>query len=377
MRTFSPNDHTAGFTLSYGCTVWRLRKRSAFSAAAVVLLWLALSAPAAPLLISVHLIKSDSSPLPSSCGADGSGCREMITFASGGKLEAYRNFPFSGSSKVSHAVIVIHGTGRNAAHYYANMLTAATQAGVVTNTLVLAPFFKTSQDSPGGGQLTWTSGGWKIGDAAESKGVSSFSVMDDLITTLANKTRFPNLKWITVTGHSAGGQFTQRYAAFGVAPNYVRDTAVDFVVANPSSYTYFDNARPTRDGSQFSVPVDSSCRYDDYKYGLGGRTGYVAKLSPRDALRQFASRRITYLSGGADSVQNGDMDTDCGAMAQGPNRVIRSAYFFERIKQLAPDAPQQRVVVPGVAHDSDGMYQSAQARPVLFGVRGDIVGARE
>jgi hypothetical protein len=342
----------------------------------LVMLGLALSALSPP-PTAVVLVKSEGWALPSSCGADGARCRELITFSSGGKLEAYRNFPFSGSPRVTHAIIVIHGTGRNAAHYFANMLTAATQAGVADTTIVLAPFFKTGQDTPGADQLTWTSGGWKIGDAAEAKGVSSFSVMDDLITTLANKKRFPNLKWITLTGHSAGGQFTQRYAIFGVAPNYVRGTVVDFVVANPSSYTYFDGARPNQDGSRFTVPNGSSCQYDNYKYGMGGRTGYVAKISPQEALRQFTSRRITYLSGGADSTQNGDMDTDCGAMAQGPNRVARSAYFFRRIKQLAPDAPQRRVVVPGVAHDGEQMYQSEQARPVLFGVGGDIVGARE
>lgn len=352
----------------------RIRKYLRFPTSVVVLLWLAVSVLSAPSPAGFRLVKAT---LPSFCGANGAKCREMITFASGGKVEAYRNVPFSGSARVTHAVIVVHGTGRNAAHYYANMLAAAAQAGVLDTTIVLAPLFKTSQDNPGAEQLTWTSGGWKIGDAAEAKGVSSFSVMDDLITTLANKKRFPNLKWITVTGHSAGGQFTQRYAAFGVAPNYVRGTVVDFVVANPSSYTYFDGARPSKDGSRFSVPTGSSCPYDDYKYGMGGRTGYVARLAPREALHQFTSRRITYLSGGADSVQNGDMDTDCGAMAQGPNRVTRSAYFFARIKQLAPTAPQQRVVVPGIAHDSDGMYQSAQARPVLFGVGGDIVGARE
>jgi pimeloyl-ACP methyl ester carboxylesterase len=292
----------------------------------------------------------------------------MITFTQGWAISAFSNFPFAGSSQVTHAMIVIHGTGRNAAKYFAGMLSAADKAGVAANTMVLAPSFKIPQDNPAAGEVRWaTNDGWKAGDGAEEPaGYSSYSVIDSLLMTLADKFRFPNLNWITVVGHSAGAQFTQRYAAFGLAPNVATGVRINFVVANPSSYVYFDQERPASESSSFMVPSGSSCQYNNYKYGLNGRTGYVAKLTPRQVFQQYASRRVTYLNGSSDTVQNGDMDATCPAMLEGPNRFARGAEFFARIRQLAPSAPQDRIVVPGTAHDHDAMFAAPQAQPVLF-----------
>jgi len=307
--------------------------------------------------------------LPAVCRNSGDQCQQKITFTQGWAITAFSNFPFAGSPKVTHAMIVIHGTGRNATKYFTGMLAAADKAGVAANTMVLAPSFKIPQDKPAAGEARWAvNDGWKAGDGAqEPAGYSSYSVIDSLLLTLADKSRFPNLNWITVVGHSAGAQFTQRYAAFGLAPNLATGVKVNFVVANPSSYVYFDQERPTRNGSSFALPNGSDCQYNSYKYGLSGRTGYVAKLTPQQVFQQYASRRITYLNGASDTVQNGDMDTACPAMLEGPNRFVRGADFFARIRQLAPSAPQDRIVVPDTAHDYDAMFAATQAQGVLFG----------
>jgi pimeloyl-ACP methyl ester carboxylesterase len=307
------------------------------------------------------------STLPASCAEPGAQCAQHIIFLPGWKLSAYSNFPFAGSAQVTRALIVIHGAGRNAVSTFTGMMTAAGKAGVAQHTMVLAPDFKADGDKPASDEARWSSDGWKEGDAAEKpSGVSSFTVLDKLVTTFSDRSRFPNLTHVTVVGHSAGAQFTQRYAAFGMAPNVTPGIAVNFVVANPSSYVYFDPARPNGDGTRFSVP-STSCKYDDYKYGLGGRSGYVARLTPAQAFQQYASRRVTYLLGGADTVQNGDMDTGCAAALEGPNRLTRGAHYFTRIRQLAPNAPHERIVVPSVAHDHYELFESPLASPVLFG----------
>ena len=313
-------------------------------------------------------IRPTASSLPASCSSHDRPCQQKIIFARGWKITAYANFPFAGSPQVTHAMIVIHGTGRNAPGYFAGMVNAATKAGVAGHTMVLTPAFKTEQDQPASDEPRWSNGAWKIGEGAQQpSGYSSFSVIDSLLMTLADKSRFPKLNWITVVGHSAGAQFTQRYAALGMAPNVASGVVVNFVVANPSSYLYFDQERPGEGGSTFAVPSSASCQYNSYKYGMSGRTGYVAKLTPAQAFQQYTARRVTYLQGSSDTVQNGDMDTDCGAMLEGPNRLTRGAYYFARIRQLAPSAPHDRIVVPAIAHDHDAMFEATQAQPVLFG----------
>jgi hypothetical protein len=278
--------------------------------------------------------------------------------------------PITGSAAATHAVVVIHGTGRNAAGYFASMMSAATKAGVVGHTLVIAPWFKTRKDKPNRDEAVWTSDGWKQGDAAtKPTGVSSFAVTDHLLATLADRVLFPNLRWITVSGHSAGGQFTQRYATFGLAPNRLPGIFVNFVAANPSSFLYFSPIRPSRNGG-FATPSASACPgFDNYKYGLAKRSGYVAALTPVQAERSYVSRRVTLLTGGSDTTDNGDEDTTCQAMLEGSNRAKRSANYFAYIRTIAPNAPHNRVVIPGVGHDGDAMFASLLAWPSLFGVQ--------
>jgi hypothetical protein len=281
----------------------------------------------------------------------------------GAKLAAYSNFPMTGSAQVTHAMLVVHGAGRDAAVTFTGMVHAATKAGAnLANTMVLAPWFKTSQDSPGAGEAVWSSGGWKIG--AESTGggapVSSFHIADDALYTWADRSRFPNLRWITVVGHSAGGQFTDRYATFGLAPSRIPGVLVNFVIANPSSFVYFTPQRPNGD--------PSSCPgFDTYKYGMVGRSGYVAHMTPQQALTTFLSRRVTIVNGGADTVNNGDEDVSCAGMLQGANRLARGANFFTLIRRIAPWAPHDRIVVPGVTHDHYALFDDPRSASVLFG----------
>jgi hypothetical protein len=306
-----------------------------------------------------------SSMLVSSGGR--SGTSEQLGLPGGGKIAVFDNMPMSGSSAATRAVVVIHGTGRNAEGYFQRTMAAAKTAGASDSTMIVAPWFQ-DEGKGGSGDSTWDNDAWKVGYAAENGGPSSFTAVDDVLASLSDRRRFPNLRHITLTGHSAGGQFTQRYAAFGKAPQLLPWVDVDYVVMNPSSYVYFDAARPGKNGGSFSVPSSSSCSdYNDYKYGLDGRQGYPGQLSAAAAVARYASRRVTILNGGADTFDNGDLDTSCGATLQGPNRDARGQYFFQHFMALHPGAPHRRMVVPGVDHDSEAMVGSVQARPLLFG----------
>jgi pimeloyl-ACP methyl ester carboxylesterase len=314
--------------------------------------------------------------MPAACGNGGKQCLEKFILPGGWEFPVYRNVPLSGSPDITHAVIVIHGILRNANSYFAGMMAAATNNHVEAHTIVVAPWFQTAQDEPDERGPYWIdqpprradAPGWMQGDAAvRPAGLSSFTVVDDLLATLADPRRFPNLRSITVAGHSAGGQFVQRYAVFALMPDRLTRVSVNYVAANPSSFVYFDPSRPIGDGTRFAVPTATNCPgYDTYKYGFGGRTGYVAALSPIQAFNQYLHRRVTIVNGAADTFDNGDEDTTCAAMAQGPHRAARGANYLAYIRTQQPAAPHDRIVVPNVGHSQGAIFGSPLVGPVLF-----------
>ncbi|WHT16861.1 hypothetical protein N8J89_27475 [Crossiella sp. CA-258035] len=283
-----------------------------------------------------------------------------LTLSGGAQLPYHASHSLSGAREPTSAVVVVHGTGRNAKGYYDRMVSAA--GGTARRTVIIAPHFQTKDDRPAPRDAYWANGGahsWKDGgDAEQPRGLSSFTAMDELLRVLADKGRFPSLGKITLVGHSAGGQFAQRYAAGSRVAGELR-IGVGFAVANPSSYLYLSPQRPLGVGS---------CReYDDYKYGLQRRNPYLATPSAEQIRGWYGARRVTYLLGERDTERDGSLDTDCPAEVQGRNRFERGSAYFAAIQRQFPAAPHRKVTVPGVGHDSGGMFSSAQGRTVIFG----------
>ncbi|HEX3731487.1 MAG TPA: hypothetical protein VHU91_00980, partial [Mycobacteriales bacterium] len=195
------------------------------------------------------------------CAGD---CLGRFTLKAGAKLPYYYNYSLAGNSAVTQAVLVVHGTGRNAKGYFDSIVKPAKELGIDSKTVLLAPMYQTGEDGPASGDAYWTNGdktSWKDGgDAVSPVGLSSFEATDEVLRALGDKAKFPNLTRITLVGHSAGGQFVQRYAAGGRAPSELKGISVKFVTANPSSYLYFDTQRP--------VATGSCPGYNDYKYGM-------------------------------------------------------------------------------------------------------------
>lgn len=296
-------------------------------------------------------------------------CHEDFTLSSGSKVEMYRNYPLDGGAGLTDALVVIHGDGRNPVSTLTGMAKAAQAAGADGHTLIVAPFFKTDSDDPSGGEAVWKSDDWKDGnDSVKPSGLSSFTVVDELLTRLADKSKFPNLNRITVVGHSAGGQFTQRYAAAGQAPSRLPGVAVDYVVANPSSYLYFTPDRPDLTdptGTRTVRPTGSCDEYNDYKYGLLKKPAYLNAIPDQQLLATYLSRRVTLLLGEADTGKD-ELDQDCGAKIEGKNRFDRGTRYFNLMHTAFPNAPHAKVTVPGIAHDHYALFESAQAKPLLF-----------
>jgi pimeloyl-ACP methyl ester carboxylesterase len=304
-------------------------------------------------------------------------CTEWVTLGGGpSRSLVYRTYALdTRNEQITRAAILIHGSGRDADNYYRTAVAAGFLAGALDDTMVISPRIAsnaggTCQDKLAANELSYGCSGdtWRSGGAAVSNNkLTSFDFADEILRKLARKDVFPNLKAIVVAGHSAGGQFVNRYAM----ANSVHDTLgvpVSYVVSNPSSYAYLDSSRPAADGKTFQAYPDAqNCTtYDRWPYGLQGRTGgYTAAISEQQLKKQLAGRPVTYLLGQIDILPLGGFDSSCRAMAQGPTRLARGEAFHAYVNQKL-GAKHQSVIVPLCGHNARCMFTSDQAQAILF-----------
>jgi len=237
-------------------------------------------------------------------------CSEFVTLAGGpARSLVYRTYPLDARNpQITRALIMVHGAGRDADNYFRTALAAAFLAGALEDTIVISPRFASSsngcRDTLAPNEVSWSCNGdsWRSGGTSTSNDkLTSYDLTDELLRKLASKEVFPNLKAIVVAGHSAGGQFVNRYEM----SNQVHDTLgvpITYVVSNPSSYAYLDATRPAQD-------VIAACKtYDRWPYGLEGRTGgYTVKETDDQLKKQLAARPTTYLLGEIDIPPRGRM----------------------------------------------------------------------
>ncbi len=292
--------------------------------------------------------------------------------------------------QIKRAVIVVHGRLRDADKYFDLSMRAAKSSNALSDTVIIAPQILTSGDSArhdlAANVARWKSDTWVGGDAGKAPfAISSFEVIDGIIAVLSDRTRFPHLERIVIAAHSGGAQFIQRYAvvgradqvltaaglqpyADGVEPSAGTNNVmrVRYVVANPSSYVYFDSGRPK--------PVERCAEFNHWRYGMVDPVPYVR--GDNKALEQrYLTRRVVYLAGGNDVDPNHSaLDKSCMGEAQGANRLERSVNYFSHVQKRAKvqgvTLRHTRVEVPGIAHDADRMFNSACGMAAIFDLPG-------
>lgn len=303
-------------------------------------------------------------------------CTEWIGLGGGpSRSLVYRTYPMdTKNDKITRALIMIHGAGRDAHNYFRHAVAAGFLDGALDDTIIISPRFASNdgrgcRDTLAANEVSWSCSGdsWRSGGVATSNDrLTSYDLCDEILRKLARKDVFPNLQAIVVAGHSAGGQYVTRYEM----ANQVHDTLgipITYVVANPSSYAYLDPSRPLPDGPDFRPFRDArNCTtYDQWPYGLQNRTGYAAKLTDDQLKKQLAARPVTYLLGEIDILPLGGFDSSCPAMAQGPTRLARGQAFAKYVSQKV-DARHKVVVVPLCGHNGRCMFTSDPALPILF-----------
>lgn len=280
-------------------------------------------------------------------------CTENLPLGPEGRFHLlYRSHPLTERNEsLTSALIVVHGASRNADNYFPSGSAGAFLAGKLESTLVVAPRFPMPQDKLAPGEIAFQPGGddWRGGGpAVDLPTVNAYDVIDKLLAHFADKKLYPNMKKIVLFGHSAGGQFVNRYVAVS---RYESTLPVTFVVSNPSSYLYFDASRP--------VPNAECKGFNGWKYGLEG------KLNSEGFAANAVRRPVTYLLGEYDVTPQFSFDASCSAMTQGPNRFQRGVNYLEYINGKYK-AQHTLVKVPNCGHNGRCMLVADEARAVLF-----------
>ena len=316
-------------------------------------------------------------------------CTEWVTLGGGpARSMIYRSYSLDvANPAATRALIMVHGTNRNADHYFGTAMSAAFLAGALADTVVIAPHMIDSTDKKEENEVVWATSWRTGGPSAANPDLTSFDFMDEILRKLADKKTFPNMKAIVVAGHSAGGQFATRYEM----SNKVHDTLgvpITYVVANPSSYAWPVAVRPLPTGdadpatadkealgttgeqvhSKFEFgPFDAAraANFNRWPAGLENRVGYTAKMTDDQLKKQLVERPTTYLLGQVDVLPLGGFDSSATAMAQGPTRRARGEAFFKYVTELM-GARHQAIIVPECGHNDRCMYTTDIVFPYIF-----------
>jgi len=354
----------------------------------------ALNALAATLVLSVAAAAPAAETTPPPCTLATTACAEFVTLRGGpARGMIYRTFSLTvPNTRIRRALIMVHGTLRNADHYFTTATGAGFFAGALDDTLIIAPAFQSADrrfgDKLADHEVSWSCSGdsWRSGGAALSDPkLASFDFADAILERLADRRVFPNLTVIVVAGHSAGGQFVNRYEMSSkVADNL--GVPVQFVVANPSSYAWPVDVRLIAEGvgspeaarlawkdeaphTGFAFgPFDKAKApdYDLWPYGLEHRVGgYTMSLSDETLRHNLVTRRVTYLLSQVDTLPLGGFDGSPGAMAQGATRRQRGEALVDYLHTVM-GAKSAVVIVPECGHNDRCVYTSDEVLPVIF-----------
>jgi hypothetical protein len=292
-----------------------------------------------------------------------------------GRLPCYASRPLDALGPgIERLLVVVHGALRDADRYYEHATEAADAAGDASSfALIVAPQFLADVDHAAraaapADTLYWGVEGWKGGEPALGPAqISSFTAMDCLLLELIAPGRLRDCRKLVVViaGNSAGGQFVNRYAAVGRAPDVLAELGIPvrFIIANPSTYLYFGHDRP--------VTVPDGTGINRWRYGFEGPPAYV-KDTPGESLRRYLERDVTIVLGAEDRQADALLlEVGAAAMAQGANRFERGINYDRHIRRRAREeglaVNHQVIELAGVGHAADDVLAARQTREIMFG----------
>ena len=114
-------------------------------------------------------------------------CERWIVFGGGpARSMVYASYPLDvANPAITRALVMVHGAGRNADHYFETSTAAAFLAGALENTIVIAPhFIATQEEKPAANEVMWPERGenWRSGGFSPSNPtINSFDFLDEIV----------------------------------------------------------------------------------------------------------------------------------------------------------------------------------------------------
>jgi poly(3-hydroxybutyrate) depolymerase len=232
-------------------------------------------------------------------------------------------------------LVVCHGVARNAEDYRNYAITLAERYGMI----VVAPRF----DKERFPSTRYQRGGLLDEQgAAQPSSLWTYAAIPKVVAFVRDLEGKPKLPYYLI-GHSAGGQFLVRLAAF------MPGEPVRIVAANPGSHLFPD-------------------REQKFGYGFGG---LPPELSSDDVLRRYLAAPLTIYLGTGDITPEHSFDASPVGRKQGPHRLGRGRACFAAAEKLAKERGWafnwRKVETPGIAHDGAVMFAAKEAGEALFG----------
>ncbi len=293
----------------------------------------------------------------------------------------------------SRVIINVHGSKSDGPRVLEQMRIARSEAGT-PDVAIFAPQFLQKKEgaieqldetgySTYEGFWYWDAG-WRWGrESINSTGanqISSFSVMDWMIEVIVANT--DGLDEIVIAGHSAGGQFVNRYAATTEIEQDLligEGIEIRYISANPHGRMYFTAERPdlskidkkddTCDWNNDTINIPTGHDDNEYHLGVGGDlpeyNGYDrGRAIDIQRLKDNYSGREVILLQGAKDINPNVSDT------QGYTRYQKANTYYKHLRDYFGDdiiKNHKKVIVPLVGHDSDNIFQSDIGEYYLFG----------
>ncbi|CAH2796990.1 MAG: hypothetical protein PPHEESC_3987 [uncultured Paraburkholderia sp.] len=282
----------------------------------------------------------------------------------------------------TQVVVMLHGRLRDADAYLRSTERALASSSVDPDSVILAvPQFLATADvehhALADGCLHWERTSWMGGlDALGPSPLSSFDVLDALIEHYARDGGYPNVREIVIAGHSGGAQVAHRHAILSDVAVRCRATGVHvrYVIANPSSYVYFDAWRPYCANASSPDARAACAGFNAWKYGTQGLPRYAEVLDAQRLEHRYVDRDVTYLFGMHDNdPAHPALDRSCEAMLQGPHRFARGRAYYAYLRRRHPQLRHQLYEVAGAAHSGDAMFVSQLGVQGLFGTAARLV----
>ena len=320
-------------------------------------------------------------------------CEQWILIRGGpSRTKLYASHPLDvANPAIVRALVMVHGAGRNADHYFETSTGAAFLAGALDNTIIIAPRFAAGNDKVAKNEVLWPERGenWRSGGAlsdgldvrfVRSHGRHSAHARQQADFSEPHQDRRRRaLRRRPVRHALCDGEQGTRQAERGRGELRCRQP-VELRVASRRARAPERNADPaTADkealgpngekvNGEFTYgPFDSTKApsYNRWPAGLANRTGYTAGMSDDQLRRQLVERPTTYLLGQVDVLPLGGFDSSPNAMAQGPTRRARGEAFFKYVNEVL-GAKHRAIIVPECGHNDRCIYTTDLVFPVIF-----------